>query len=172
MHGRSLIQTAGLAVLCAFVACGGDGPDFAAGEASDEGLDRAEVRLPALSDSTVTLERGLPADPGRRRYVSRIEGVEARADFDGDGEDERAVLVTANAGGPDVWVNVVAFGSTDAGLEQEAVLQLGEEVRLHGFEALGDTLVLVVADASRALSRSTRRLRIQGTRWVDVSVVN
>lgn len=139
-------------------------------------LDRAAVSLPALADSVVTLRDGLSGDPGRHRWVSRIEGIEAEADFDGDGVTERAVLMTANTGGSPVFLNVVAYARGSAGPEQKAVLQLGDHVQLHRFEAHGDTLVVEFSEGSGARAstsgRTTRRLRIEGRSWVDVSVAN
>lgn len=139
-------------------------------------LDAAGVRLPALADSTVTLRNGVSDDPARGRWVSRVEGIEAEADFDGDGESERAVLVTANTGGSPVILNIVAYGQGDNGPEQRAVLQLGDLIQLHRFEAHGDTLVVELTGGSGAQAsadgRYTRRLRIEGPSWVDVSVAN
>lgn len=184
MHAFSSRRAARLALAALvpmWTACGpasesSDVPDREARARIALDLDAAGVRLPALADSAVTLRNGVSDDPARSRWVSRVEGIEAEADFDGDGATERAVLVTANTGGPPVILNIVAYSQGEDGAEQSAVLQLGDRVQLHRFEALGDTLFVELTGGSgaqaSAAGRYTRRLRIEGGHWVDVAVAN
>lgn len=181
-YGARRATLLALAALVAIVtACGPavesrDVPDREAPSRVALDLDAAGVRLPALADSAVTLRNGVSDDPARNRWVSRVEGIEAEADFDGDGASERAVLVTANTGGRPVILNIVAYSLGKDGPEQRAVLQLGDDIQLHRFEAHGDTLIVEFTGGSgtqaSAAGRYTRRLRIEGRNWVDVAVAN
>jgi heat shock protein HslJ len=143
-----------LAASIALAACGG-------GTAPD-----AQQASPPISEvlSTPTLERAANAtysgiwesgvtlvDGGYESEASRqrawlIEGVSAVGDLDGDGVDDRIVVLGENSGGTGSFVYVSALLAADQGDPLRAVL-VGDRVQLRGIDVDAGEIRLAVVQA-------------------------
>jgi predicted small lipoprotein YifL len=136
-----------------------------------ERLQSATYFLPQYGGDPVRLRLGEFADEATERYAALVEAPVLRADLDGDGEVEAAVIVAVRRG-VQLEANLVAMDAVGGRATQRAVIELGAGVVVTGMRREGEQLVLDVlrvpsGPAGRPRTE-TRSFVLDRAGWIEI----
>ena len=136
-----------------------------------ERLQSATYYLPQYGGDPIRLRLGEFADEAMERYAKLVEAPVLRADLDGDGEVEAAVIVAVRSGFQ-FEANLVAMHAAGGRAAQRAVIELGPGVVVTGMRSEGEQLVLDVlrvpsGPAGRPRTE-TRGFVLDRTGWIEI----
>jgi heat shock protein HslJ len=122
---------------------------------------------PGLSGGPVTLEDGRCIDrafiPGgaSRQVVTLAPGLIARADLDGDGREEAAVILVESSGGTGSFVYLAAVSIDQGRATGIGTALLGDRVQIRGLTAAPGAITVdtVVAGEQDAAAQPAEKLR-------------
>lgn len=146
---------AAAAALLALVACGGGAPNESSEAPAEAGTQpvtptvaqAAEASYAGIWDGAdVTLSGGRYENAEERSMVWLVEGVTATGDLDGDGVEDRVVVVAESSGGSGSYLYVTALRASDQGRPLPVAL-IGDRVQLRDLSIDSGQVLMSVVQA-------------------------